>query len=158
MAAEAPAPAQTFPKGWRAPTQAELGAETLRKNSPTKYVEAKADFDGDGSEDHAALFMADDGRNEGLFVRLSSRRASGWVLVETIGHTLTGTLLMGVGTVKPGRIETACGKGYGSCAPDAPKAITLKNPAIELFRFESASSIVYWDDKAREFKRIWTSD
>ncbi len=39
-----------------APTPDELRGEPLRKNLPSQYVEAKADFDGDGKEDHAALF------------------------------------------------------------------------------------------------------
>src|SRR5262245_53531298 len=46
VAMEAAVSTLTSPKGWRAPTPAELSTESLRKNSPTKYVEARADFDG----------------------------------------------------------------------------------------------------------------
>jgi hypothetical protein len=58
----------------------------------------------------------------------------------------------------PGTYATACGKGYGKCAADAPREVILKWPGIEYFKSESASSVVYWDAAQRRFTQVWTSD
>ena len=146
------------PTGWRAPTTAELSREPLRGNLPTKYVEAKADFDGDGKEDHAAIFVADDGKSEGLFVRLSSVSAGKWTHVETVGHPSATAPVMGISIANPGAFRTTCGKGYSKCRRDEPASVELKHAGIDFFKFESARSIIYWDADSRTFKRIWTSD
>ena len=146
------------PTGWREPTAAELSREPLRGNLPTKYVEAKADFDGDGKEDQAAIFIAGDGKGEGLFVRLSSVNASKWTQVETVVHPPATGPVMGITIAKPGVFQTTCGKGYSKCRSDEPASVELKYAGIDFFKFESASSIVYWDAGARTFKRVWTSD
>jgi len=146
------------PAGWREPTTAELGREPLRSNQPTKYVEARMDLDGDGREDHAALFIADDGKSEGLFAKLSSTNATRWTLVETVGHAQASGPVMAISIAKPGVIQTACGKGYWTCKSGEPASVDLKYAGIEFFKFESAGSIIYWEAGSRTFKRIRTSD
>src|SRR6478609_3848347 len=128
------------PTGWREPTAAELSREPLRGKLPTKYVEAKADFDGDSKEDHAAIFIADDGKSEGLFVRLSSVNASKWTQVETVGYPSATGPVMGITIAKPGVFRTTCGKGYSKCRSDEPASVELKHAGIDFFKFESASS------------------
>jgi len=146
------------PTGWHKPTPDELGREPLRDKQPTRYVEARADFDGDGTDDDAALFMADDGMSEGVFVKLSSVATSQWTHIETVRHPRASGPLMGIAVAKPAAFTTACGKGHWKCNEGEPVVVDLKHPAIDFFRFESASSIIYWDSAAREFKRISTSD
>jgi hypothetical protein len=146
------------PKGWHAPTPDDLRGEPLRNEHPTRYVEAKADFDGDGREDHAALFMADDGMSEGVFVKLSSVSGGTWTPVETVVHTRRSGAVMGIAVAKAASYKTTCGKGYEPCKKGEPAAIELKQPGIDFFKFESASSIIYWEASSRTFKRIWISD
>jgi len=44
-------------------------------------------------------------------------------------------------------------------ALDAPmKKVKLKNPAVHLIYSEKSSVAYYWDDKAKKFDSIWTSD
>jgi hypothetical protein len=147
------------PIGWHGPTTDELNAEPLRKNSPTQYVEAKADFDGDGKEDHAALFTADDGKSEAVFVKLTSRNAGEWVAAASVEHPKPSMGVgMGISVAKPRTIKTACGKGYWNCKTGEPSELNLKTSGIIFFRFESADSILYWDKATKQFKQIWTSD
>jgi hypothetical protein len=67
---------------------------------------------------------------------------------------------MGIHLVKPGRYETACGKGYGEefCSHGEPKFLKLATDAIDLFRQESADSIAYWDQKRNMFALVQMSD
>jgi hypothetical protein len=65
---------------------------------------------------------------------------------------------MGIDTVTTGDYKTACGKGYWECKKSEPEILNLKHVAINYFKFESANSFFYWDDKTGSFKRIWISD
>ena len=65
---------------------------------------------------------------------------------------------MGINTVKPGEYKTVCGKGYFKCEKGEPEVLKLKRPAIDYFKFQSANSFFFWDDKTGDFKRIWISD
>ena len=58
----------TLPEGWRFPTEEEL-SYVSRKDSPTKYARAIADFNGDGINDEAYLLKSTHISGEGLFVR-----------------------------------------------------------------------------------------
>jgi hypothetical protein len=147
------------PHGWHRPTPDELSGEPLRKNHPTQYIEAEADFDGDGKEDHAALFTADDGKSEAVFVKLSSHKPQEWMIAASMVHSRPSMNVgMGISVEAPGVKKTACGKGYWNCKTGEPSELNLKQPAISFFRFESSGSIVYWDKTKRQFLQVWTSD
>ena len=126
------------PSGWHGPTPDELDTEPLRNDQPTKYVEAKADFDGDGKEDHAALFTADDGLSEAVFVKLSSRKANEWIVAASITHSRP---YMGV-----------------SMGISVAKAAPSKQSGINFFRFESSGSVLNWDKATGQFRQTWTGD
>ena len=144
--------------GWRVPTKAELSdVSGLRKDSPTLYSIAKADFDGDGKEDEASLLINDKENKMGLFVKLTSRKESGSLLLEAM-DSKTIIEVMGIDVVKPGKYKTACGKGYWDCKNGEPELLELKYPVIDFFRFESANSYFIWDKKKKKFNRIWMSD
>jgi len=66
--------------------------------------------------------------------------------------------VMGIDTVKSGKYETACGKGYWECEKDEPETLVTKRDAIEFFKDESASSIYVYNPKKRTFTPIATSD
>jgi hypothetical protein len=63
-----------------------------------------------------------------------------------------------VAMLPPGRYPTACGKGQWACEADEPAFLDLRWPSFEFFRFESASSIFWWDSRSRVFVRTWVSD
>jgi hypothetical protein len=151
-----------LPEGWRYPTAEEWSDEPGRKDSPTKYSKAVADFNGDGINDEAYLLKSTKFSGEGLLVYLSDKQKGfRWVVLDTIDwgkEYPKVSLSMGVNVAKPGLYKTACGKGYFECAKGEPEVLKLKRPAIDYFKFESANSFFYWGDKANSFKRIWISD
>lgn len=65
---------------------------------------------------------------------------------------------MGISILKSGSHKTACGKGYWNCEQNEPALLTLENHGINFFKFESASSVYYWDKDLNKFNRIWLSD
>lgn len=151
-----------LPTGWRYPSAEELSDELGRKDSPTKYTKAVTDFNGDGIDDEAYLLKSTTFSGEGLLVRLSDKQKGfRWVTLATIDwgkEYPKVNLSMGVDIAKPGEYKTACGKGYWACEKGEPAVLKLKRPAIDYFKFESANSFFYWDDKTNRFKRIWMSD
>ena len=149
--------AQDIP-GWRAPAPSELGADIeWRAPDPDRYLVAKADFDGDGKEDEARLLINDRENKTGLFVFLSSRQDKPPLLVETMDdkHWIE---VAGISVAKAGKYKTKCGKGYWQCEKGVLWGFTLKKPAIDLFRADSANLFLIWDNKSGKFGRIWVSD
>ena len=66
---------------------------------------------------------------------------------------------MAVGTARPGRTQTTCGKGYDAKDPGCKKGVPFVDiplPSIEFFGFESGGSQFYWTGE--KFERVWTSD
>ena len=151
-----------LPEGWRYPTTAELSDEPGRKDTPTKYIKVVADFNGDGIDDEAYLVKSTKFSGEGLLVRVSDKQKGYmWLTLATIdwGKKYPNVnLSMGIDIVKSGEYNTACGKGYYECEKGEPKVLKLKRPAINYFKFESANSFFFWDDKTAKFKSIGISD
>jgi hypothetical protein len=59
-----------WPEGWRAPTDDELnGPNTVRRgDSPSAYLAAEGDFNGDGRRDRAQLLVSETRDQYGVFV------------------------------------------------------------------------------------------
>jgi hypothetical protein len=148
--------AQELPKGWGRPTKSEASDE-WRNKSRSKFLVVIGDFDGDGKPDIAEILVDLSGKRWALFVKLQS--SGNWQRVgdENEIEWLGG---MGIALVKPGKYETACGKGYGEefCAHGEPKYLKLSNDAIDLFKEESADSIAYWEQQAQKFRFVQMSD
>ena len=148
--------AQELPRGWRRPTNAEA-SDDWRSKSRTRFLIASGDFDGDGNADFAELLVNPSHKKWALFVKLQS--AGQW---QRVGdeNGMDWLPSMGIHLVKPGKYETACGKGYGEefCAQGEPKYLKLSTDAIDLFKEESADSVVYWDQKSHKFRFIQMSD
>ncbi len=151
MAAE-----QDLPSGWRRATPAESSNE-WREKSPTRFLVVKGDFDGDGKEDTAELFINSSSNQFALFVKLAS--TDKWQLT---GAPVNGMWFgqFGIHLVKPGKYETACGKGYGeyACSHGEPETLKVPGAAIDFFYRESSDSYFYWDKKERAFRKILMSD
>ena len=150
---------QEPPQGWHSATLEALDALPIRDASPTRFMEAVADFDGDERLDRATIFVASDGRQEALFVTLSSVDPGAWQQVAELEHRNPSVVpIMGVTVSQPGSYATACGKGYWECQPGEPARLDLEHAGISYFLFESAASIFYWDQESEAFVRVWVSD
>ncbi len=120
---------------------------------PKPYV-VRADFDGNGVEDEAWLVINESG--------------SGWKLIALMNGDKTAITLVaaedgnpqyfGIEEVPPGEYRTACGKGHWECAADEPSVLNLKNPGFRFFKFESASTLWFWDESSGRLREIAESD
>jgi hypothetical protein len=148
--------AQDLPKAWRRATAIER-ARAWRRKSSTRFFRVEGDFDGDGKPDVAELLINDSTKKFALFVRLASeptwQRVSEQMDVASLDR-------FAIDLVKPGRYETACGKGYDDsfCAHGEPDYLVLSHPAIDFIYTESADNIFYWDEKTKSFREIAMSD
>ena len=146
------------PNGYRFPTDADYsdGWKDFRASTPTPFV-VKADFDNDGQPDQAWLLPAIPGPGWAVFVFLGSSKGPHRT-IRLERDQKTEPQGFGMALVKPGQYKTACGKGYFECKRGEPDVLDLTLPAFELFKYESASSIFWWDSKSGRFKRTWISD
>ena len=150
-----------LPSGWRFPTAADFTGdwEEYKEHIPKPFL-AEADYDGNGEKDSAWILIKEDS-SWGLFVLLNPNSESYELIQLEISNKGSKRYMppqsMGVSVHTKGKYKTACGKGYG-CEEGEPKEIVFDLPAIDYFRYESSSSIFYWDRKEKSFKRIWMSD
>ena len=148
--------AQELPSGWRRSNAAER-APSWRRKSPARFFRVDGDFDGDGKTDVAELLINPAEKKFAIFVNLASNQT--WQMLGEPGDL--GVLdRFAIDLVKPGKYETACGKGYDDsfCAHGEPDYLVLRHPAIDFIYTESADSIHYWDDKTKSFHEIAMSD
>jgi hypothetical protein len=151
------------PDGWRYPTEKEL-ADQERSKSPTKLARAFADFNGDGVPDEAFLFKSTKFSGQGLLVWLSDNKGGfRWVTLDVIdwGPKYPNVdLAMGLEVLAPGTYQYLCIEVGKDCVGNTePRSkITITNPSILYYRFESAASLFYWDYDKKQFIRVWLSD
>jgi hypothetical protein len=147
--------AQQLPKGWHAPP-AKLTNQDFREHDPHRFLSATGDFNGDGLRDKAMLLVDADSTKMALFVCLKTTTGCDWHRLEEMDVAFLD--VMGIDTVKPGKQNTACGKGYWECKKGEPQILNLKHEAVEFFEDESASSVYVYNVKKRKFTPIATSD
>jgi len=147
------------PAGWRLPTEADYSGDwqDFREKLPTPF-HVEADFNGDGVPDEAWILLRSAGVGWTVVARVSQKGRPAQVLELVAPDGFASAQYYGITLAKPGRYETACGKGYFECAPGEPKVLNLTRPSIEFFKYESASSIFFWDAKAKRFREVQTSD
>ena len=148
--------AQDLPAGWRRANVTEKSL-SWRKKSPTQFFRVEGDFDGDGKPDVAELLINPTEKKCAIVVKLAS--AQTWQLLGAPADL--GVLdRFAIDLVKPGKYETACGKGYDESfgAHGEPDYLVLRNPAIDFIYTESSDSIFYWDTKKNVFREIAMSD
>ncbi len=145
------------PRGYRLPVEADYIDywQTFRKELPEPFV-ARADFNSDGLADEAWLLPRLSG-GFGLFAFMGAADAAPRV-ARLAGASDLSVQGWGIEVVTPGRYRTACGKGYWACEPGEPEVLVLTAPAVSFTKFESASSIFWWNAKAGRFTRTWISD
>jgi hypothetical protein len=115
-----------------------------------------ADFNGDGVDDHIWLMIRRDSDEWAVFAFLGRKRGDPTVIkLETASGRAQRH---GLVVAKPGTFRTACGKGYFPCRPGEPQSVRLTRPGFELFIYESASVLYYWDEGRRSFRKVQITD
>lgn len=143
---------------WRPPTTDELGPYSeWRNKDPNRYLLVRADFDGDGKDDTARLVVNEKENKIGLSVILSTLGKVSPLLIET-NNDKRAIESRGIKVAKPGKYETACGKGYYDCKKGEPKHIQLDHPGIDFFKYESANMYFIWNSTKKTFDEIGISD
>jgi hypothetical protein len=158
-AANGARPGVQAPRGYRFPTESDYTGDwkDFRSQNPIPF-HAQGDFNGDGVEDDVWLLPASSGKDGfGVYLFLGSRTGNPKVSRLAFARD-DPPQQFGLGAVKPGSYDTACGKGYWVCKKGEPETLNLKIAAIEFSVFESSSSIFWWDVKVQKFQRTWTSD
>jgi hypothetical protein len=146
---------QQMPAGWTKPP-AKLTDQAFRQKNPNHFLVVTGDFNGDGIQDKALLLINQRTQKLGFFVCLTTATGCDWHRLEVMEIAFLG--VMGIAKTEPGEYETACGKGYWECGKDEPQKLSTKRDAVELFKDESASSVYYYNPKARRFVSVATSD
>jgi hypothetical protein len=147
--------AMPLPEGWRIPSKEET-SQAWRNEKPHRYLVIKTDFNDDGILDEARLLMSKNDSGIALFAFVSQGKGFKSFLLDKLSPKYIQ--VMGIDLVEKGKYKTACGKGYFDCAAGEPEELSLELPSINYFKSESANSIFYWDEKTKQFKRIWISD
>jgi hypothetical protein len=118
-----------------------------RSKSPNRFLEAKADFNGDGQVDTAMIVWNVTNENYDLVVSLET---GSWVVVsQSVGNA-------GTDVTKPGKYVLNC---VGDAGPPEKTdcRVALKHPGLDLFVFDAGSMLFVWDSKAKSFRRYWWS-
>jgi hypothetical protein len=112
------------PSGWRLPDHREIDQQ-WRAASPTRYIVARGDFTGDGSQDTALILVRNDGTVFAPFFALTGKGRS--IHVFRCEKPLDMGYLeeKGLKLSRPGTYRTACGKGYYDCEPGEKESITI---------------------------------
>lgn len=144
---------------WRAMTLADFkGTDQFEiRTEHGGMLAATGDFDGDGTVDAAHLAKSTDGGQFGLVILLDAKNLKSVIPYYTT-TSFDEIARQGIALAEPGDYETACGKGYWTCAVGEPAKVTLKSPGIAFFTIESASAILMWDKVKNAFTLIALDD
>ena len=142
-------------ESWRFPSEQDITGDwkIFQNQIPRPYF-VEGDFDGNGVDDEIWLVI--------------NTSSSGWQLIAILNGNESPKILVtaaegtaqtfGIEKVQPGDYKTACGKGYWECSSNEPESLSLKQPGFRFFKFESASTIWYWDSTYNQFNEIAESD
>jgi hypothetical protein len=146
----------SVPAGWRLPDHSEVDQAWRRSNS-THYLIAHGDFNGDGRLDTAILLVRADGSGFAPFIALT-RKAGATVFVQCETTNQMDYLeTEGLQVAKRGTYRTVCGKGY-RCEPGDKESVTISFDAIEFFKRDGPSRLIYWNAEKKAFSEVWLSD
>jgi len=134
------------PEGWRFPeTAKELTAFAKRdKIEPISLLtKVKADFNGDGFMDAAAYLLNESTGQVALFVNLSLKDGS--YDLSPYGNADRNTVIEnGVIIAPPGEYVNIATKSK----------VTIDNPGFMIVIFDTAATLVYWNNKFKEWVSI----
>jgi len=110
--------AKELPKGWTIPA-VKLTRQAFRPKDMNRVLVATGDFNGDGMQDKALILLNKGTPKLGLFFCLTTAKGCDWHRLAEMDSAFLD--VMGIGTVKSGKYEAACGKGYWQCGRMNPK-------------------------------------
>lgn len=150
------------PEGWRRPMAAEV-AQRWRDGQADRHLVARADFDGDGATDVAAILFSKERSSNGMPAAIGLFFWPGADGDVHQLHTQEGVLAIdlkraGVDVLPAGRHTTACGAGFWTCAADEPAQLVLERPAILYFHHESVSAAYFWSKSDASFRSVGMGD
>ena len=137
---------------WRLATRDQILPDWADIPGVSVKNQVSADFDGNGVVDIARIMVSKIDGQLMLFVMMNED-SEDFRLLQL--QAMTG---LGIDLVAPGTYKTTCGKGYYDCADGETEEVTLQRHGLSVFKWESASSILYWDDATQAFKSFTDSD
>lgn len=147
----------SVPDGWTVPTKSLTSGE-WRNIDSNRYLAVKGDFNSDGIVDEARLLVRLDGSEMSLLVFLSGKEKQYAIFVLDKKPDIKNLKSLGIEVVRPGRYETACGKGFTECREGEPRELIIHHEAINYFKHGSANMYFYWDEASRSFKGVGIND
>ena len=138
----------TPPDGYRAVVESDHDPE-IRKHYPNPGL-AEGDFDGDGKQDSAHLWVRTGGTGWQVIAYLSSQRDPVQVLES---DRLPWRYVLY--TYEAGEHKTARYYGIGPGGPDTTAIVHLSHEALAVGPWESESTMFLWDPEVREFSHVW---
>jgi hypothetical protein len=144
-----------LPNGWREMELSEFKDTTdyISRSPEKSYLSAYADFNGDSKEDAVRFLTHDEKKEHGIFISYSDGENIKHKKIQEVSFREIARMGVSLETHQ----YIPC-EGYIECSKLEPKKIARNLPAIDLFTFDSAGSIIYWDKKKQDFLQIWTSD
>jgi hypothetical protein len=139
--------------GWIRLLEDQVKEQGWRDVSPTRFLSANMDIDGDGKKDVAAIVVSRDSKKSAIRICFgdATRRPQCHVVAES--ENISD--VMGLERKSPGCYayrEDASGnlsRGEKICG---------RADLLEYFKFGSASSFFLYKDRSRKFERYWDSD
>jgi hypothetical protein len=144
-----------LPEGWSITTKDQYEKELITWLGGSIPNKVEGDFNGDGVKDNAWILVNEGKDKVGMFVSISMDMQRSEI-IQLYEGSFKGRVGYGISLVPPGKHVTACGKGYWKCREGQKPAVELDNPGIEFFKFESASSVFFWNGS--EFERVPLTD
>jgi hypothetical protein len=138
-----------LPIGWN--TFVYTQEDACNPSNPAEGLRVKADLDGDSVQDEAMLLKNIESKKLALFVYLSSQKQ-----YEKIKDFETTSEIV-LSVLKPGEIQTACGKGYFECTGE-PKILKMDNPTLDVVYCEKSDFALVWNATTKKFSEVWLSD
>jgi hypothetical protein len=147
-----------LPAGYRYPTasdRVDAWRSASQSDAGDAPYHAATDLEGDRIPDHAWILLAERGADWVVVVALSSQPNRGFIRLDG-GRSQAQSL--GLASVSPGTYQTLCGKRPATCEAGEPSQLQLREPALNVFQFEGASSYFWWDAALGRFVRTWMTD
>ncbi len=140
-----------MPDGYRRPNEAELDSPN-RDDDKHRYEMAVGDFNGNELVDGAFLAIDHNNKELAVFVFLCTDNDEVYKWYKVASLEYREIKFTGVKTLKPKKIYY-----YRDITDESKSELNVTNDSFELFQFEGARSVLYYEKESDQFKRVWIS-